>query len=231
MKKYARGVALPTLLAAALALASCGGSGAGGDDMRGMEHGSGSTQGETTGGMAGMNHEGMASGEMAREMLYDENGEYSDVRFVDSMTPHHEGAVEMTEVALENAEHEEIKDLAGDIISAQTAEIEILGEIRAELDAGPKMEVGDEDMQMMGMVDSRELAPAALRPGVHGRHDPAPRVGGRDGERRPRREREPEDKDPRRGHRWRPEAGDRPDGELVREVVPGELGRAPRART
>ncbi len=158
MKKYARGVALPTLLAAALALASCGGSGAGGDDMRGMEHGSGSTQGETTGGMAGMNHEGMASGEMAREMLYDENGEYSDVRFVDSMTPHHEGAVEMAEVALENAEHEEIKDLAGDIISAQTAEIEILGEIRAELDAGPKMEVGDEDMQMMGMVDSRELA-------------------------------------------------------------------------
>jgi Domain of unknown function (DUF305) len=37
-----------------------------------------------------------------------ENGEYSDERFIDAMVPHHQGAIEMAQVALEDAEHPEI---------------------------------------------------------------------------------------------------------------------------
>jgi uncharacterized protein (DUF305 family) len=39
------------------------------------------------------------------------------------MIPHHEGAITMAQDALQNAERQEIKDLANEIISAQEAEI------------------------------------------------------------------------------------------------------------
>lgn len=55
-----------------------------------------------------------------------------DLAFIDSMIPHHEGAVEMARLALEQAEHQEIKDLATAIISAQQREID---EMRAWRDA------------------------------------------------------------------------------------------------
>ena len=71
------------------------------------------------------------SGGMASGMLM-ENGRYSDERFIDAMVPHHRGAVEMAEVAFENAEHEEIKQLSKDIVSAQEAEIEELKGIKQE---------------------------------------------------------------------------------------------------
>jgi uncharacterized protein (DUF305 family) len=173
------------LAAAALTLASCGGSAGGqggsqgGGDMQGMDHGgSGGEQSsqqapreETTGGgMAGMDHsnmdhgEEMSSGDMAqmsREMVMP-NGEYSDKAFIDAMVPHHEGAVEMAEVALENAEHEEIRGVAEDIISSQRAEIEVFGEIRQEKfgSAESTMEMNEQDMQAMGMSDPEELAKA-----------------------------------------------------------------------
>ena len=107
-----------------------------------------------------MDHGEMGSGGMAtmsREMVMP-NGEYSDAAFVDSMVPHHEGAVEMAEVGLENAEHEEIRQLSRDIIDSQRAEIEMLGEIREGLD-GPTMEMSEEDMSAMGMMeDPQQLA-------------------------------------------------------------------------
>ncbi len=46
-----------------------------------------------------------------------------DLAFIDLMIVHHEGAITMATVALERAEHQEIKDLANDIISAQASEI------------------------------------------------------------------------------------------------------------
>src|ERR671916_1111733 len=111
------------LLAVAFILAACGGAGGGQQD-------SGS------GGMAGMDHSnmdhgsmGMGSGEMARQMVM-ENGKYSDERFIDAMVPHHQGAVEMAEVALQNAEHPELRQLAGDIIADQQAEIARLRAIK-----------------------------------------------------------------------------------------------------
>ncbi len=46
-----------------------------------------------------------------------------DIRFIEAMVPHHEGAVSMAEDALVNAEHSELKELAETIIATQQAEI------------------------------------------------------------------------------------------------------------
>ncbi len=166
MKSHFRLGLLALVLVMALALASCGGSGSGGgsqgngssgDDMEGMDHGG--KAGETTGGMAGMDHSNMDQGEkgpgdmatMSQEMVMP-GGEYSDAAFVDAMVPHHEGAVEMAEVGLDNAEHKEIRQLSQNIIDSQRAEIEKFGRIREGLD-GPSMKMSEENMSMMGMMD------------------------------------------------------------------------------
>jgi uncharacterized protein (DUF305 family) len=168
---------LPALLvAAALLLASCGnigssGGGADGGDngMEGMNHGdsgSGETsrQKTTSGGMAGidhsnMGHGSMSSGAMAREMVM-EDGRYSDRAFIDAMVPHHQGAVDMAEVALGNADHEEIRSLAEDIVSAQEAEIEELKAIKQQEFGTSEvpMAMSDQEMKAMGMTDPSELA-------------------------------------------------------------------------
>jgi uncharacterized protein (DUF305 family) len=44
-------------------------------------------------------------------------------RFIQAMIPHHESAVMMAQDALQNAERQEIKDLAQEIITAQEGEI------------------------------------------------------------------------------------------------------------
>ncbi len=162
------------------------GGGNGGDGMQGMDHGasggdtqasqqasgeettgggtSGMDMGGTTGGgmegmqdMEGMDHGSMDMSAMSQEMVAP-NGEYSDAAFVDSMVPHHEGAVEMAEVALDKAEHQEIRTLAQEIIDAQRAEIRLFGQIREEL-GGSTTETSQEEMDaMMGMPDAAELA-------------------------------------------------------------------------
>lgn len=47
-----------------------------------------------------------------------------DKAFINAMIVHHEGAIKMAQQAEHRAEHQEIKDLAKNIISAQTSEIE-----------------------------------------------------------------------------------------------------------
>ena len=157
---------LPALLfAVAFLLAACGNAGGG-------QHGSGSAghgeqdKAKETGGMAGMDHSNMDHGSMgmgtegmARQMVM-ENGKYSDRRFIDAMVPHHQGAVEMAEVALPNAEHEQIKQLSRNIISTQRAEIEELKSIKKEEFGTSRvpMAMSAQEMQMMGMTDPDELA-------------------------------------------------------------------------
>lgn len=55
--------------------------------------------------------------------LENKTGDDFDRVFLSEMIVHHLGAVEMAEAALENAQHEEIKQLAREIISAQEKEI------------------------------------------------------------------------------------------------------------
>jgi uncharacterized protein (DUF305 family) len=47
-----------------------------------------------------------------------------DQRFMEAMIPHHQSAIEMADMALEQAEHEEIRSMAQQIIDSQQAEIE-----------------------------------------------------------------------------------------------------------
>ncbi len=58
------------------------------------------------------------------QALEDKTGDSFDKAFLDEMIVHHEGAVGMAEAALKNAQHTEIKNMAQDIILAQTKEIE-----------------------------------------------------------------------------------------------------------
>ncbi len=50
-------------------------------------------------------------------------GEDYDRSFIANMITHHQGAVDMAKLALKNAKHQELKDMANDIISAQEGEI------------------------------------------------------------------------------------------------------------
>ena len=121
MKRYTK-LGLAWLLAAiALLVASCDGAGSMGNMDEGQME---KKERPAKEGMEGKDHSKMdgGSGGMASGMMM-KNGEYSDERFIDAMVPHHEGAVDMAGVALKNAEHEEIKRLAEDIVSAQEAEI------------------------------------------------------------------------------------------------------------
>jgi uncharacterized protein (DUF305 family) len=162
LKRYAK-LALPALLlVAALILASCG---MGGSAQR-EDQGGGNRNGSSS-GMAGMDHGqmghgsmGMSSNEMARQMVMD-NGKYSDRAFIDAMVPHHQGAIVMAEVALENAEHEEIIELSRNIISTQQAEIEELKSIKKEEFGTSQvpMEMSPRQMRAMGvMMNPQELA-------------------------------------------------------------------------
>jgi len=50
-------------------------------------------------------------------------GDDFDKAFIAEMIDHHQGAIDMANLAKQNAKHDEIKQLAGDIITAQTKEI------------------------------------------------------------------------------------------------------------
>lgn len=167
MKRYSKLALSALLLALTLALASCGGGqgaegGAGSEDTGAKERTA--QPAETTeeaSGMDGMGDmEGMDHGPSGAGAMLMENGEYSDERFIDSMVPHHKGAVDMARVALRNAEHDEIRQLAENIISTQRAEIKELKTIKKEEfgSAGVPMNMNQEQMRMMGMMDPQELA-------------------------------------------------------------------------
>jgi uncharacterized protein (DUF305 family) len=57
------------------------------------------------------------------DMISDDESVPFDQRFLEAMTPHHQGAIDMAVMALDEAEHEELRTLAEKIIVAQTAEI------------------------------------------------------------------------------------------------------------
>ncbi len=80
-----------------------------------------------------MHGEGMNMEDMMRSMmagLDGKTGDAFDKAFIDEMIMHHEGAVDMAEAALKDAKHQEIKDMAKAIISAQTKEIAQMKEWR-----------------------------------------------------------------------------------------------------
>ncbi len=179
--------AITLLVAVALITAACGGQSGSGSQDSGSQSGDSPSGGspsnsETTGGMGDMDMEGtggeettggmggmegmnngemsgmdMGSEEMARQMLT-EGGGYSDENFIDQMVPHHRGAIDEARVAQENAEHEELLNLADSIIADQRAEIQQMKDIKQE-EYGTRevpMEMSSEEMEMMGMMADPE---------------------------------------------------------------------------
>lgn len=71
------------------------------------------------GSMGGMNHGGMDHSMMD---LGPADAEF-DLRFIDSMIPHHEGAVVMAKEVLQKSKRPELKKLAQEVIKAQDKEI------------------------------------------------------------------------------------------------------------
>jgi uncharacterized protein (DUF305 family) len=71
-------------------------------------------------------------------------GNATDAAFVTDMTAHHQGAIEMAELAQNRADHAEVRTLADDIVSAQQGEISTMKAI------------GD-DMHSMGMHDGGHM--------------------------------------------------------------------------
>lgn len=65
-------------------------------------------------------------------MEVDTGTEPYDLRFIDAMIPHHQGAIDMAEDLKQNTQRPELLKLADDIIKAQTAEIEQMRAWRTE---------------------------------------------------------------------------------------------------
>lgn len=76
-----------------------------------------------TGGMAGM--------DMGMMMIPDGQSPF-DLRFIDAMIDHHQGAIDMSESILQTTERPELRALAEAIISAQSDEIAQMQTWRAE---------------------------------------------------------------------------------------------------
>lgn len=52
--------------------------------------------------------------------LKNKTGDDFDKAFISGMIAHHQGAIDMANLAKQNAKHDEIKNLADDIVAAQT---------------------------------------------------------------------------------------------------------------
>ena len=73
-----------------------------------------------------MNNDGSSMESMMHDMnaaLVGKEGDVFDQTFLSEMIVHHQGAIDMANLALVHAKHQEIKDLARAIIKAQTTEI------------------------------------------------------------------------------------------------------------
>lgn len=76
-------------------------------------------------------HMGMSMNDMTSE-LHNRKGDDFDANFIAMMIAHHQGAIEMAQLAEGRAKHQEIKQLSKDILSAQTQEVERMGQWQAD---------------------------------------------------------------------------------------------------
>ena len=84
----------------------------------------------------------MMGDNQTQEMMADEHmqemmgTDETDAMFLRMMIPHHQLAIDMSEQALNNAEHPELKELAQQIIDEQSAEIELMEGYLDRIEAG-----------------------------------------------------------------------------------------------
>jgi uncharacterized protein (DUF305 family) len=104
-----------------------------------------------------MNHNSVNQNSMNHtEMKSDLNAaaQAFDLQFIDTMTHHHDGAVEMSALARQKSSNEELKKFAQKIIDDQQREIALLKEWREKWFAGKPPAV---NMEMPGMADSMKM--------------------------------------------------------------------------
>lgn len=90
-------------------------------------------------------------------------GEDYDRLFLSNMIAHHEGAVDMAELALTNAKHQEIKDLATAIVTAQTSEIKDMTSWQAQWGYPASSGEMMMDHSAMGMMADMEGTTESLK--------------------------------------------------------------------
>lgn len=77
-----------------------------------------------------------------------------DLQFLDTMTHHHQGAVDMAKMALQKTSNDELKKFAQKIIDDQQKEIAQMKDWREKWYAGKPMAM---NMEMPGMMDSMKM--------------------------------------------------------------------------
>jgi uncharacterized protein (DUF305 family) len=93
--------------------------------------------------LAGCGDDDSESGTMAGD-----GSRETDGAFIAEMTTHHDAAIEMAQMAQKRAEHREVRELADDIVAAQSEEIARMEEMHQRL-FGER--IGDSDHGSMGM--------------------------------------------------------------------------------
>lgn len=76
--------------------------------------------------------------DMPMEKLEASQGQRFDAIFIDMMTRHHQGAVQMAQDALKKAQHKEVKDLATTVIEEQKKEITQMSRWKKDWKLGAK---------------------------------------------------------------------------------------------
>lgn len=94
-----------------------------------------------------MNHSEMKSDSNAASAPY-------DLQFIDTMSHHHEGAVEMAEIVVKKSSNEDLKKFAQKIIDDQQKEIAQMKDWREKWFAGAPPA---KNMEMTGMADSMKM--------------------------------------------------------------------------
>ena len=97
--------------------------------------------------MSAMNHDAMQSSPNAATQPY-------DLQFIDTMTNHHQGAIEMAEMTLKKSGNAELKTFAQKIIDDQKKEIAQMKDWREKWYAGKPEAM---NMEMPGMMDSVKM--------------------------------------------------------------------------
>ena len=85
-------------------------------------------------GMGNLEMMAMGGGAMLADLC---DAEDVDVAFLELMIPHHQSAIVMAEAALEQAERDEIRELAKEITESQAAEITLMQDLLAGLTGTP----------------------------------------------------------------------------------------------
>lgn len=102
-------------------------------------------------------------------------GDRTTQAFLEAMTPHHDAAIEMARMAEERAEHPEINELAGDIVSAQEREVALMEAIHERL-FDSELQPNEASYRDLGLTAEEAAAGDHMDPGELADADPFDRA-------------------------------------------------------